>query len=275
MWIKIGIAMLAFAANSLLCRLALAEQQIDPMGFSLLRLMSGAVSLVLLYLMMQPHHPVQFQLKPAISLAVYVLGFSLAYLQIDAGIGALLLFGAVQITMISYGILHGERMTLPRWVGVCCAVLGMCLLLLPEASTPNFKYALLMLMAGVAWGFYSIAAKNTQHALTSTMSNFILAIPVVGVFFLWHLPESFITLKGVVLAVLSGALASGGAYVLWYSIVKKIDHITASTVQLSVPCLAILGGVIFLDEQLTVLMMVASLIVLLGILMVILTKQRV
>lgn len=124
-------------------------------------------------------------------------------------------------------------------------------------------------------GGYSIAAKTMQHALTNTLSNFILATPVVAVFFLWHLPASFITWQGVVLAVLSGALASAGAYVLWYSIVKKIDHITASTVQLSVPCLAILGGVIFLGEQLTLLMVVATLIVLCGILMVILTKPRV
>ena len=275
MWIKISIAMLAFAANSLLCRLALAEQQIDPMSFSLLRVGSGVVCLGLFYAVLQVQQPIQFQWKSALSLAVYLLGFSLAYLHIDAGIGALILFGAVQITMISYAILHGERMTLPRWVGLGCAILGMGLLLLPEASTPTFKYALMMLLAGIAWGFYSIAAKTMQHALTNTLSNFILATPLVAVFFLWHLPESFITWQGVVLAVLSGALASAGAYVLWYSIVKKIDHITASTVQLSVPCLAILGGVIFLGEQLTLLMVIATLIVLCGILMVILTKPRV
>ena len=275
MWIKISIAMLAFAANSLLCRLALAEQQIDPMSFSLLRVGSGVVCLGLFYVVLQVQQPIQFQWKSALSLAVYLLGFSLAYLHIDAGIGALILFGAVQITMISYAILHGERMTLARWVGLGCAVLGMSLLLLPEASAPKFKYALMMLLAGIAWGFYSIAAKTMQYALTNTLSNFILATPLVAVFFLWHLPESFITWQGVVLAVLSGALASAGAYVLWYSIVKKIDHITASTVQLSVPCLAILGGVIFLGEQLTLLRVIATLIVLCGILMVILTKPRV
>lgn len=274
MWIKICIAMLAFAANSLLCRLALAEQQIDPMSFSLLRVGSGAVCLGIFYAVLQVQQPIQFQWKSALSLAVYLLGFSLAYLHIDAGIGALILFGAVQITMISYAILHGERMSLPRWVGLGCAVLGMGLLLLPEASTPTFKYALMMLLAGIAWGFYSITAKTMQHALTNTLSNFILATPLVAVFFLWYLPESFITWQGGV-AVLSGALASAGAYVLWYSIVKKIDHITASTVQLSVPCLAVLGGVIFLGEQLTLLMVVATLIVLCGILMVILTKPRV
>ena len=124
MWIKICIAMLAFAANSLLCRLALAEQQIDPMSFSLLRVGSGAVCLGLFYAVLQVQQPIQFQWKSALSLAVYLLGFSLAYLHIDAGIGALILFGAVQITMISYAILHGERMTLPRWVGLGCAVLG-------------------------------------------------------------------------------------------------------------------------------------------------------
>lgn len=222
MWIKISIAMLAFAANSLLCRLALAEQQIDPMSFSLLRVGSGVVCLGLFYAVLQVQQPIQFQWKSALSLAVYLLGFSLAYLHIDAGIGALILFGAVQITMISYAILHGECMTLARWVGLGCAVLGMGLLLLPEASAPTFKYALMMLLAGIAWGFYSIAAKTMQHALTNTLSNFILATPLVAVFFLWHLPESFITWQGVVLAVLSGALASAGAYVLWYSIVKKL-----------------------------------------------------
>lgn len=275
MWFKISIAMLAFAANSVLCRLALAEQQIDPMSFSLLRMGSGAVALGLLYVLFQVQHPLQFQWKSALSLTIYILGFSLAYLYIDAGVGALLLFGAVQITMISYAVWQGERMTWPRWTGLGCALLGMCLLLLPEADAPTFKYALMMLVAGIAWGFYSILAKNMQHALTATLSNFLFGLPLVAMLFLWHLPDSFISLNGVVLAVLSGALASGGAYVLWYSIVKKIDGITASTVQLSVPSLAILGGVIFLGEQLTWLMLFASLIVLCGILMVILAKPRV
>lgn len=275
MWFKISIAMLAFAANSVLCRLALAEQQIDPMSFSLLRVGSGAVALGLLYVLFQVQHPLQFQWKSALSLAIYILSFSLAYLYIDAGVGALLLFGAVQITMISYAVWQGERMTWPRWTGLGCALLGMCLLLLPEAYAPTFKYALMMLVAGIAWGFYSILAKNMQHALTATLSNFLFALPLVTMLFLWHLPDSFISLSGVILAVLSGVFASGGAYVLWYSIVKKIDGITASTVQLSVPSLAILGGVIFLGEQLTWLMLFASLIVLCGILMVILTKPRV
>lgn len=273
MLFKIALAMLAFAANSVLCRLALAGQHIDPMTFSLIRVGSGAVVLLGLFLYSKSSQAkVQWNLKNALFLAVYILAFSYAYLQIDAGIGALLLFGVVQLTMVLYGYWQGEQIGIYRSIGLCIALAGIIVLLLPGAHAPNGGYALIMAISGLAWAGYSIAGRNMTQPIGSTLANFTLAVPIVLLANVLLNQERYIDLQGWVLAILSGGVTSSGAYVLWYAILKHIDRVTASTVQLSVPCLAIIGGSLFVNETVTERVILSSVMVLFGILLVIYIK---
>lgn len=269
MLLKISIAMLAFAANSVLCRLALAEQQIDPMSFSLIRVASGAVVLWMLYLFSAQKAKIEWSLQNGFFLALYIVAFSLAYLHIDAGVGALLLFGTVQLSMVGYGLCHGEKINLRRGAGLCMAIIGIFILLLPGAAAPHLGYAAIMVLSGIGWAMYSIAGKNMQNPLASTLANFVMAIPFVLLAYVVFYTNSFALPQGILLAVLSGGLASSGAYVLWYAIVKQIDRLTASSVQLSVPCLAILGGALFIGETLSWRMIISAVMVLTGIALVI------
>lgn len=270
MLLKIALVMVAFAANSVLCRLALAGHHIDPMSFSLIRVVSGAVVLLGLFLYSKsPQAKVQWSLKNAFFLAIYILAFSCAYLQIDAGIGALLLFGVVQLTMVLYGYWHGEQIGIYRGIGLCIALAGIIVLLLPGAHAPDWKYALLMMLSGLAWAGYSIAGRNMTQPVGSTLANFILAVPIVLLTNILLNQERYIDLQGWVLAILSGGVTSSGAYVLWYAILKHIDRVTASTVQLSVPCLAIIGGSLFVNEAVTERVIFSGFMVLFGIFLVI------
>ncbi|OTG71551.1 EamA family transporter [Acinetobacter sp. ANC 4169] len=273
MLLKISIAMLAFAANSVLCRLALAEQQIDPMSFSLIRVCSGAAVLLLLYMLSGHKTKIRWNIKNGFFLALYIIAFSLAYLHIDAGVGALLLFGTVQLSMVGYGLCHGEKINMRRSLGLAIAILGILILLLPGASAPHLGYAAIMVLSGIGWAMYSIAGKNMQNPLASTLANFVIAIPFVLLAYIAFYPQSFVHIQGILLALLSGGLASSGAYVLWYSIVKQIDRVTASSVQLSVPCLAILGGVLFIGETLSWRIIISAVIVLVGIALVVFDKS--
>lgn len=274
MLLKICIAMLAFAANSVLCRLALAEQQIDPMSFSLIRVCSGAAVLLLLYIFSVQKAKIQWNIKNGFSLALYIVAFSMAYLHIDAGVGALLLFGTVQLSMVGYGLCHGEKINIQRGAGLGIAILGIFILLLPGATAPNLVYVAIMVLSGIGWAMYSIAGKNMQNPLASTLANFVMAIPFVLLAYVAFYTQGFAKPQGVFLAVLSGGLASSGAYVLWYAIVKHIDRVTASTVQLSVPCLAILGGSLFIGETIGLRIVLSTVIVLLGIFLVIYTGKH-
>ncbi|EOQ71094.1 DMT family transporter [Acinetobacter pittii] len=273
MLFKIALAMMAFAANSVLCRLALAGQHIDPMTFSLIRVGSGAVVLLGLFLYSKSAQAkVQWNLKNALFLAVYILAFSYAYLQIDAGIGALLLFGVVQLTMVLYGYWQGEQIGIYRGIGLCIALAGIIVLLLPGAHAPDWGYALIMAISGLAWAGYSIAGRNMTQPIGSTLANFTLAVPIVLLANILLAQDRYIDLQGWILAVLSGGVTSSGAYVLWYAILKHIDRVTASTVQLSVPCLAIIGGSLFVNETVTERVILSSVMVLFGILLVIYIK---
>lgn len=274
MLLKISIAMLAFAANSVLCRLALAEQQIDPMSFSLLRVCSGAMVLFLLYMLSTHKAKIEWSVKNGFFLALYIVAFSLAYLHIDAGVGALLLFGTVQLSMVGYGLCHGEKINLRRGLGLVIAILGLLILLLPASSAPPLGYAALMVLSGIGWAMYSIVGKKMHNPLASSLANFVVAIPFVVLVYLFFYTQSFIQPKGMLLALLSGGLASSGAYVLWYAIVKKIDRVTASSVQLSVPCLAILGGALFIGEALSFRIIISATIILAGIALVISASSR-
>ncbi|EXE61385.1 DMT family transporter [Acinetobacter pittii] len=275
MLFKIALVMVAFAANSVLCRLALAGQHIDPMTFSLIRVGSGAVVLLGLFLYSKSSQTkVQWSLKNAFFLAVYILAFSYAYLQIDAGIGALLLFGVVQLTMVLYGYWQGEQIGIYRGIGLCIALAGIIVLLLPGAHAPDWGYALIMVISGLAWAGYSIAGRNMTQPIGSTLANFTLAVPMVLLANVLVTQDRYIDVQGWVLAILSGGVTSSGAYVLWYAILKHIDRVTASTVQLSVPCLAIIGGSLFVNETVTGRVILSSFIVLFGILLVIYVRPQ-
>lgn len=270
MLLKIALAMMAFAANSVLCRLALAGHHIDPMSFSLVRVVSGAVVLLGLFSYSKsPQAKVQWSLKNAFFLAIYILAFSCAYLQIDAGIGALLLFGVVQLTMVLYGYWHGEQISIYRGIGLCIALAGIIVLLLPGAHAPDWGYALIMVISGLAWAGYSIVGRNMTQPVGSTLANFTLAVPIVFLANVLLNQERYIDLQGWVLAILSGGVTSSVAYVLWYAILKHIDRMTASTVQLSVPCLAIIGGSLFVNEAVTGRVIFSGFMVLFGIFLVI------
>lgn len=176
---------------------------------------------------------------------------------------------AVQLSMVSYGLCHGEKINLRRGLGLSIAILGLLILLLPGASAPPLGYAALMVLSGIGWAMYSIAGKNMHNPLASSLANFVVAIPFVVLVYLFFYTQSFINPKGMLLALLSGGLASSGAYVLWYGIVKQIDRVTASSVQLSVPSLAILGGALFIGEALSFRIIISATIILAGIALVI------
>lgn len=278
MYFKITIAMLAFAANSVLCRLALAQNHIDPMSFSLLRVVSGAVVLGILFLLSASQSTtkisLQWRFKDGFFLALYIIALSVAYVKIDAGVGALLLFGTVQLTMVFYGLLNGEKINLQKGSGLILALAGIILLLLPDAHAPDLLYSMVMIISGIAWAAYSISGKNIENSFAGTLTNFIVATPLVLLAALFFFKSMHFNLQGILLALVSGGLTSSGAYILWYSIVKKIDRITASTVQLSVPCLAILGGSLFIGESVSFRVILSSAIVLCGILLVIFAVSK-
>ena len=271
---KILLTMAAFAANSLLCRLALKGMHMDAVSFSALRLISGAVALLLfLRLPGIPKKP-EFNGLNAALLAHYVFAFSLAYLSLTTAAGALLLFGTVQCVMTGWGLIRGERLTWLKSVGMLGAMAGLALLLLPGAGHPSGGAALLMMISGAAWAAYCITGKKVQNAAAATAGNFTLAVPMALVALVLSGVPIHADAAGLLLAITSGALMSGGAYLLWYSILPRLSPTTASTLQLSVPCLAALGGLILMGETLDTRMLVAIALTLSGIGLVIAADRR-
>lgn len=271
---KILLTMAAFAANSLLCRLALKGMYMDAVSFSALRLISGAVALLLfLRLPGIPKKP-EFNGLNAALLALYVFAFSLAYLSLTTAAGALLLFGTVQCMMTGWGLIRGERLTWLKSVGMLGAMAGLALLLLPGAGHPSGGAALLMMISGAAWAAYCITGKKVQNAAAATAGNFTLAVPMALVALVLSGVPIHADAAGLLLAITSGALMSGGAYLLWYSILPRLSPTTASTLQLSVPCLAALGGLILMGETLDTRMLVAIALTLSGIGLVIAADRR-
>lgn len=267
-------AICAFAANSILCRLALAGGHIDALTFTSVRLLSGAVILTLVLIAKSRRPVIAIDPLATIALMVYALAFSISYLGLGAGVGALLLFGAVQVTMLSVGIFRGERLSQRAWLGFALAVAGLVAYLVPgKTSAPMYAVGA-MLVAGCAWGIYSLRGAQVEDPVAATASNFLAAAPMtVALAFIasegWH-----ITSEGVVLAAVSGAVTSGLGYVLWYYVVKKIPAFTAATVQLAVPIFAALGGVAILGEPLTARLVFASITVLGGVALVVQGKQN-
>ena len=274
MLLKIVLAMVAFAANSLLCRLALKGLHMDAVSFSSLRLLSGAVALFLLLQLPGIRKKAEFNLLNAALLALYVFAFSLAYLSLTTAAGALLLFGTVQVVMSGWGLARGERLTWLKSIGMLAAMGGLSLLLLPGAGHPSIGASILMMISGAAWAVYCITGKKVRDAAAATAGNFMLAVPMALLIFAFSGMSMKADIYGVLLAITSGALMSGGAYLLWYSLLPKLSPTTASTLQLSVPCLAALGGLVFMGEALDGRMLLAIVITLSGIGLVIAADRR-
>ena len=267
-WIgSAAFALLAFAANSIFCRLALINDAIDPHSFTAVRLLSGAAFLFLLVRLRQPGNRVGGSWKGGLALFLYAWLFSIAYLQLGAGAGALILFGAVQITMFAVSVLRGERVASRVLLGMLVAFAGLVALLLPGADAPSPGSALLMVISGIAWGAYSLIGKGSANPLNDTAGNFIrsiplLLIPALAGVFSGHLS---LTTPGLLYALASGMLASGAGYAVWYGVLRQISAQQAATLQLSVPVIAALGGVMVLSEPLSLRLMASSVVVLGGV----------
>ena len=298
-------ALIAFAANSLLCRMALADGAIDAWNFTVIRLLSGAACLGLI-MMAQAHYLRRNSLKrtslkqnslkrtalkqtgnfdptvltdrgdwlSAINLVVYALCFSVAYQALDTGTGALILFAVVQLTMIGWGVYNKEPLNRIQWLALLIALIGFVYLMLPSAATPSLSGALMMAISGAAWGIYSIRGKTCVSPLRTTGFNFLrslVAVPILALIGMSYL--STISMTVVILAVASGAIASGIGYSMWYVAMPLLKTTQSAVVQLCVPVLAAIMGAVFLSEQLTLEFIIASSVILGAVLVFVLNKK--
>ncbi len=269
-----ALALTAFAANSILARLALTDTTIDPVSFTTLRLLSGA--LVLWLIVRARVRPVEDRggWLPALALLAYALAFSLAYLSLTAATGALILFGSVQITMIGWTLTRGEALSSRQWAGFLLAGGGLVWLLLPGLAAPPLGGAALMMAAGAAWGIYTLMARGTGDPVQTTATNFIRAslpaLLISAIFIHW----ASIDVTGALLAIASGALASGLGYVIWYAALKYLQTSTAAVSQLTVPVITAILGLLLLAEPLTQRLLLSGLAILTGIALVSLFQQR-
>ncbi|MGB1027885.1 MAG: DMT family transporter [Rhodospirillaceae bacterium] len=269
-----AVAMTAFAANSIFCRLALAETSIDPASFTAIRIGSGAVMLAIISILLSKKSgsPIlRGSWRGATALLAYAVAFSFAYVSLEAGTGALLLFGAVQATMILWGLWCGERLATGQWIGLVLALGGLVVLLSPGVSAPDPLGAGLMLSAGIAWGVYCLLGKGTGDPVATTAGNFLRGLPIALAVAAVVLVSQGLDIDpmGVLYGVLSGALASGCGYAIWYAALPGLSAARAASVQLSVPVITALLAVVTLDEPVSLRLALASLAVLGGIALVI------
>ncbi|AWM58346.1 DMT family transporter [Pseudomonas songnenensis] len=269
-----ALAMLAFAGNSILCRIALRDTTIDPASFTGLRILAGALTLWLLLRLSRDRRSAGGDWLSAVALFVYAASFSFAYINLDAGAGALLLFGAVQLSMLVWGLLSGERFSAGQIAGLLLALSGLLILLLPGSRAPALEGALLMLLSGVAWGIYSLRGRGASNPLAATAGNFIKAVPFAAVLCLVMLGQQQWDAPGIVYALLSGALASGVGYAIWYAALPGLAAVQAASVQLSVPLLTAIAGAALLDEALTPTLIISGAAILGGIAMVLSIRHR-
>ena len=263
-----GITLVAFAANSLLCRMALAPDLIDPVAFTVIRLGSGVAVLVPLSALTSEPRPEGRSAgswRSGLALFVYAMAFSLAYVSLETGMGALILFGSVQATMIGAGLWQGERPKAREWTGLIVAMAGLVYLVLPGIAAPDPLGAALMLASGVGWGVYSLRGRGRIAPVAATAGNFARALPlaIAGLFMAWGTLHT--TPRGVALAVTSGAFTSGLGYVIWYIALRGLTATRAAIVQLAVPVIAAAGGIVVLAEEPTARLAVASALILGGV----------
>jgi drug/metabolite transporter (DMT)-like permease len=267
--------MIAFAGNSLLCRMALKHTAIDPATFTSIRMLSGAIALWLIVSMRTGSRVQRGSWPSALALFAYAAAFSFAYVDLSAGMGALLLFGAVQATMILFGLWRGERLNGWQGIGLAAALGGLVALVLPGLSAPSPGSAILMVGAGVAWGVYSLRGTGAGDPLATTAGNFLRAVPFAVGLSLLLLSLARADVRGVAYAIASGALTSGVGYAIWYAALRGLTATSAATVQLSVPVIAAIGGVMLLGEPITLRLLGASAAILGGIAVVIVRPKPV
>lgn len=272
LFLMTALAMIAFAANSVLGRLGLSETHIGAGSFALIRLASGAAFLALLCLARSRR--IGGSLSGGIALLTYAGCFSYAYIALPAGLGAIILFAMVQITMLGWGLMRGERLSRQQWVGFLIAVLALIWLLSPSLEAPPLWASLLMAIAGIGWGAYSLQGRASKDPTATTTGNFIwasaLAMPLLGLLCVWA-PEPIPAWDGIALAIASGAITSGLGYVIWYAALKSLSATRAGIAQLTVPAIAALGGVIFLAEPVTLRFAFATSAILGGVALAVLT----
>jgi drug/metabolite transporter (DMT)-like permease len=271
-----ALTLLAFAANSILCRLALGAGLIDPASFTTLRLASGALVLLgLVRLTSTSATPPRRagSWASGFALFAYAGAFSLAYVSLSAGMGALLLFGSVQVTMISAALKAGERLRIRQWLGSAAALGGLVYLVLPGISSPDPAGALLMCVAGIAWGVYSVRGRGASMPVAMTSGNFLRSTPFALVVSLALFSSVRLQVSGIVLALVSGSVTSALGYVLWYRVLRDLSTTQASVVQLLVPVLAALGGVLVLSEEISVRLVAGSVLILGGVTLAVIRRN--
>lgn len=280
----VSFALLAFAGNSVLCRLALGQGLIDASSFTSLRLLSGVVTLIVISLVLNrgSGSVVIRQLTKqnttktwlaSLMLFVYAATFSYAYISLDTGTGALILFGMVQLSMIMIGALYGNKLHYSEWLGILVAFAGVVYLVKPNLSTPSFLGFVLMALSGVAWAIYTLLGRGSKQPILDTSANFLRTIPFVVVLILFTVHEAQLTNWGIIYSILSGAVTSAVGYAIWYLVLKDLTVTQAAVLQLLVPILAALGGVLFVSEMISMRLVISSLLVLGGILMVIIGRR--
>lgn len=269
------LALVAFAGNSLICRIALKESAIEPAMFTGIRLISGAMALILIVFITNKSHKKKSKGSwfSAVMLFLYAAAFSYAYVSLETGTGALILFGSVQITMIAYSLASGKKMSAMEWLGVILALFGFLYLMLPGAETPSLSGFILMTISGIGWGTYSILGKTTKNPLQDTAYNFLRTIPFLLLLLYFIMQENHYNTKGILLALFSGVVTSGLGYIIWYAALKGLTTIQASIVQLFVPVLAAVGGFLFVNEVISLRLLVSALLILGGILLLIIKKR--
>jgi len=299
------LALIAFAGNSVLCRLALGEQAIDAVSFSIIRLLSG---IAMLWLVAVIFYPAAFATKApgdktgkakgsllaSVSLFVYAITFSLAYIYLDTGVGALVLFAVVQITMVIYSLILKERLLYLEWAGLLLAFFGFVFLLKPSLSEPTLIGFFLMAISGIAWAIYTLKGGASTEPLLDTLYNFVRTLPLIGLLiivfwlmpniltdnagtiwksFLFDLSKIHLSFKGVWLSIASGAVTSALGYSAWYLALNGLNNIQAGVVQLLVPVIAAIGGIVFSGEVISWHLMITSITILSGVLLVVFAKS--
>lgn len=269
-------ALVAFACNSLLCRLALQNGEADAASFTLVRLAAGAVTLLAIhYFFNRSEVESRGSWPSAFFLFAYAICFSFAYLGLTAGTGALILFSSVQFTMIAIGITRGERPSTVEWIGLVLAMGGLVWLLSPGLAAPPVLNSLLMIAAGVAWGIFTLRGRGSKNALAEMSGNFLRSVPMAVVVMLPFLYQIKLSQSGIIFAVLSGAVASGIGYSVWYSVLKYHTATRAAILQLAVPALTAFGGVFILSEAVSLRLLLASALILCGIGLAVLGRKKV
>lgn len=268
-------ALVAFAFNSILCRLALRADEADASSFTSIRLVSGAVMLILLSYFFSKKSQIKSGSWPsAFFLFAYAVCFSFAYMSLTAGTGALILFGSVQVTMIAAALARGERPGMLEWLGLATALGGLVYLVLPGLTAPPLVSSALMAAAGVAWGGYTLRGRGSGDPLGDTTGNFIRSVPMGIIISVIFIPAFHLSNRGIVLAILSGAVTSGIGYTVWYAALKHHTATRAAVLQLSVPVLTAVIGVVFLAELFTDRLGIAGALILGGIGMTIWGRKR-